>query len=249
MSNSLAIGIVGYGRVGQLCANFAEERGHNVARIFTRKDPLQSTAQLDSLDCLIDFSHGHAVPIHLSLAQEGSVNMVIGTTGWDVSELSARAETLSIGVFVSPNFSLGANLFAFLVEEAARLCGVHKDYDVYIHEVHHRGKPDSPSGTALKLGELILEHFLSKSTLHPGNLANDVPGSALQITSGRVGNVVSTHEVHFESEEDEIVLKHLMRDRRAFARGAVLAAEWLVGRRGLFGMADYLRDNPALESE
>ena len=147
-----------------------------------------------------------------------------------------------IGLIYASNFSLGMNLFFKIVENAAGFFDKFEDFDPFIHEVHHKMKVDSPSGTALSLGKILLEKISRKSDILPGTSEGQISPEQLHVTSTRTGNVPGTHMVGFESEADSIELKHTARNRSGFAMGALYAAEWVIGKTGVFTMDDLMND-------
>ena len=145
-------------------------------------------------------------------------------------------------IFISPNFSIGVNLFLSIVGNASKLLDAAGGYDVAIRETHHTEKLDSPSGTAPKIAEKIIESSSSKNKIMTDSQNGKVPNDSVRITSERIGDEVGTHEVFYESEVETMTLRHQMKDRKVFALGALTAAEWLRGRTGILGFEDYLRE-------
>ena len=221
----LRILLVGFGRMGRLVEELARDEGHEiVARI------ISSTAATDwpPADVAIDFSTAEAVRANLPRLAERGTNVVIGTTGWHPYERDLRtaAERAGIGVVASANFSIGVNIFAMLVAEAARLMERHPNYGAWIHELHHAAKKDAPSGTALLLRDAMTAAGLSRP---------------IAVSSTRAGSIPGTHVIGFDGPSDTIELTHTARDRRGFASGALLAAKWVVGRHGWYSMSDVLK--------
>ena len=243
------IGLIGYGRMGRLTAEVAKERGHNATLHFTAKDRLSSISQIEGVDCLIDFSSPSAVSGNISIAVESRVNIVVGTTGWDKEDLSEYKKELNNAIFVSPNFSIGVNLFMLVVQSATRLLDYAGGYDVVIRETHHKRKLDSPSGTALNIAEEIIRLYSSKKNISTGMPSGKIPDDVLQITSERTGDIIGIHEVSYESEADSMMFRHQMNNRKAFALGAVSIAEWLEGRSGILDFNDYLREEFGINKE
>jgi 4-hydroxy-tetrahydrodipicolinate reductase len=217
--------LVGFGRMGKLVEELARDDGHEiVARI------VSSTVADDmpAADVAIDFSTAEAVRTNLPRLAERGINMVIGTTGWLSHERELRdvAERAGIGVVASANFSVGVNVFAILAAEAARLMQPHDEYGAWIHELHHAAKKDAPSGTALLLRDALAGTGFTRP---------------IDISSTRAGSIPGTHVVGFDGRSDTIKLTHTARDRRGFASGALVAAKWIVGRRGWYSMKDVLK--------
>ena len=217
--------LVGYGRMGRLVETLARDEGHEIAgRI------VSTTAAADwpAADVAIDFSTAQAVHTNLPRVAERKMNLVIGTTGWHQHEadLRAAAERAGIGVVASANFSIGVNLFQMLAVEAARLMQAQPEYGAWIHELHHAAKKDAPSGTALLLRDAMMDAGF---------------GRPIDMSSTRAGSIPGTHVIGFDAASDTIELTHTARDRRGFARGALVAAAWVKDRRGWFSMRDVLK--------
>jgi len=221
--------LVGHGRMGKLVEALAPEYGVQVAGIISARDAERSLRERDygPVDVAIDFTVADAVPRNLPLLADRRVNVVIGTTGWSAHERELRdaAAQAGIGVLVAPNFSLGMNVFQMLVEEAAGRFASHESYGVWIHELHHAGKKDAPSGTALQLKAGIERAGYSRT---------------IDVSSSRAGSTPGTHTVGFDGLADTVTLTHTVRDRAVFARGALEAARWVNGRQGWFTMRDLL---------
>ena len=216
--------IVGYGRMGRLVEELAIERGMDIAaRIDVDGGDWSAPA-----DVAIDFSTADALGQNFARYVQRGLPAVIGTTGWSDLEPGLRAEAAQagLGVVASANFSIGVNLFELIVADAARLVQAHPQYGAWIHELHHAAKRDAPSGTAL-----LLRDAMTRSGYDRG----------IDVSSTRAGTIPGTHTVGFDSPSDTIELTHAARDRRGFASGALLAAQWIRNRRGWFSMADVLR--------
>lgn len=236
------IGLIGYGRMGKLTSEAAEKRGDNVIKHFNSNDPLISAGQIENIECLIDFSVPDAVPTAISIAVEAKVNVVVGTTGWDRNILNDFRDKLESAVFVAANFSIGVNLFRLILKQATKLLDGAGGYDVAVREIHHKAKLDSPSGTALRISEDIISLSSSKKNILTDSPTGKIPDDTLQITSERIGDVIGVHEILFESNVDSILFRHQMKDRNAFAVGALAVAEWLKGSSGILDFNDYLTD-------
>lgn len=239
------IGLFGYGKMGKEIEAVAKQRSHAVsavADIDTNVPDMRD--RFESCDVLIDFSVAAAVPDHVRFAAEIRKPIVIGTTGWlqSLEAVRKRVDDSGIAAVVGSNFSLGVNLFMSTVEEAARLFGEFEDFDCAVLEQHHNQKADAPSGTALAIGDAILANFPKKSLIRTGIPNGKIRAEELQVNSIRVGNEFGTHSVFFDSEYDRIELTHVSRGRRGFALGAVIAAEWAVGKKGLHQFRDILSE-------
>jgi 4-hydroxy-tetrahydrodipicolinate reductase len=225
------IGLIGFGRMGRHIETAAHRRGHAIVARFTSQHPLTESSLISHADtplhCCIDFSHPSAVCRNAEILSRLQIPFVEGTTGWHLE----REKVLDIvarngGTMVyGSNFSVGAQLFFRIVESAAQRLDRFPEFDPCIHEIHHAGKKDVPSGTALSIGEIIISNMERKRTIAPPNGGAAESHDELKITSDRSGTVPGTHEVIFRSDFDEITLVHRVLDRSVFAEGAVKAAE------------------------
>lgn len=220
--------------MGQAIEKIALERGHEIV---IRKDMEPLTADLALADVAIDFSHPNAAFDNIVSCLEAGIPVVSGTTGWlDRFEEAKVLCTETQGAFLyASNFSIGVNIFFNLNTYLARMMRSLKDYDVELEEIHHVHKLDAPSGTAITLAESILE----QSEKDRWSLEN---GSQQELFIGvkREGEVPGTHKVRYSSEVDSVEIKHTAHSRTGFALGAVVASEWLLGKKGMFSMSDVL---------
>lgn len=240
------IALLGYGRMGRDAEQAAIERGHTVTLRFTSHHQLGNAgsiaADLIGIDCCIDFSTAAAAIEHIQKIAPLQVPLVVGTTGWHehlarLTELVTQCEGT---LFHAANFSVGAHVFFHAVEAASDLMNRFTDYDIAIHEVHHRLKKDAPSGTALALAKRILDRVGRKTSVVSSLTNAQLLPHELLVTSSRVGSVAGTHSVFFDSPIDSLQLTHTAHNRRGFADGAVRAAEWVRERTGVFTMDDFL---------
>jgi 4-hydroxy-tetrahydrodipicolinate reductase len=238
--------LIGYGKMGKEVERVAKERGIRVVRVFdvdTNQDAAGLTKEaLKQTDVCIEFSTPEAVMENIRAVAEAGKNIVVGTTGWydRLDEVRSLVKARRIGFLYASNFSLGVNIFSQIVMDAAHLFDRHAGYDVAIQETHHRGKADSPSGTALSLASLVLQNLRRKSEIVSGAPREPLRENQLHTASTRVGSVTGQHRVVFDSEADTIELVHTAKNRAGFALGAVVAAEWLKGKKGFFTMRDVL---------
>jgi 4-hydroxy-tetrahydrodipicolinate reductase len=226
----MKLALIGYGAMGQLVAKLAQAAGDEIGATLTSKDAMRSVdemaARLRGHDAAIDFSLGSAVVTHVEACMRAKIPLVQGTTGWKDHEADARqvvSEHAGAMVY-GANFSIGVNVFYRIVEQAAKLFADLDQYEAFIEEQHHSRKLDAPSGTALKLKSLMVEH-------------NKGP---ISIASTRAGHIPGTHRVGFDSAPDQIVLTHMARSREGFAAGALLAARWIIGRQGVFEFSEVI---------
>jgi 4-hydroxy-tetrahydrodipicolinate reductase len=222
-----ALALIGYGKMGKVLAQLAPARGFEVKLIVTSEMSRAGwdAAKFQSVDVAIDFTHAGAVLENLRRAADLGCHMVVGTTGWGehLGEVQTIVERSQMGMVYGPNFSIGAQLFYKLGEAAAAIFADFPMYEPYITETHHRFKKDAPSGTALEL----------KRRVQPAFGAREIP-----VGSIRAGYVPGTHELGFDSEADTVIVRHTARGRLGFAEGALYAARWIAGKKGLYTFAD-----------
>jgi 4-hydroxy-tetrahydrodipicolinate reductase len=233
----MRIALIGYGKMGHEIEAAAREQGETIVKTFDIGNPVD-VASLGDVDMCIEFSTPQTVLQNLRVAIEARKDIVVGTTGWYEQLPEIRKSVSESGLLYSPNFSIGVNIMFRLVKAAAELMNNAPQYDPYVHEIHHRQKVDSPSGTALKLGELLLSGIKRKNRMETQALNRRIEPAELHVSSTRVGTFAGTHTVGFDSEADVIEITHTARTRRGFALGAVRAAQWLKGRQGVFTMDD-----------
>lgn len=240
------IALLGYGRMGKDVEHAATERGHSVTLRFTSHHQLGNAgsiaADLKGIDCCIDFSNATASIEHIQKIAPLRVPLVVGTTGWHehLARLTEFVTRYEGTLFHAANFSVGAHVFFHAVEAASDLMNRFADYDIAIHEIHHRLKKDAPSGTAISLAGKILSRVERKTSIVSSLTKTQLLPHELLVTSSRVGSVAGTHSVLFDSAVDSLQLTHTAHNRRGFAIGAVRAAEWVRERTGVFTMDDFL---------
>ena len=221
--------LLGHGRMGALVESLAPSYGATIAAVIDERSGERAIADgaFGDVDVAIDFTLADAVPKNLPQLAARKINVVIGTTGWQAHEpaMHAIASDAGIGVLAASNFSLGMNIFQLAVEEASRHFANHPEFGAWIHEAHHVMKKDAPSGTAVTI----------KTGMERAGFARHI-----DVSSTRAGHVPGTHTVGFDGPSETIELTHTVRDRAVFARGALVAAQWLVGKRGWFSLRDML---------
>ena len=233
--------LIGYGKMGQTIAALAAQHGHEIAGIVD-----QHASQLNitdftpaTVDVAIEFTHPDSALANVTACLRQGIPVVCGSTGWlhHFDEAQALAQELGGSLFYASNYSVGVNLFFHFNEYLAAKMHQFGGYDVAVREIHHVHKIDQPSGTALTTAEGIIRHFPGKTSWRnaPAEAAAE-----LAILSERRGEVVGTHIVSYTSPVDTLELKHEAHSREGFAQGALLAAEWLPGRAGVFGMKELL---------
>jgi len=237
----MKIAIIGYGKMGRIIERIAMERGHQIVSIIDIDNPGEfSSVAFNSADVAIEFTVPHTAVANLRKCFEAGVPVVCGTTGWTTAlpELLKEMEAKHGTLFWSSNYSVGVNIFMEINRFLAGLMNRFPKYNVEMTEIHHTRKLDAPSGTAITLAEDIFEK-LERKTYWSAGVA-DSPES-LAIKSVREGQVPGTHTIRYESAEDSITITHEAKSREGFALGAVLAAEFTAGKKGLFGMNDLIK--------
>jgi 4-hydroxy-tetrahydrodipicolinate reductase len=226
------IALIGYGNMGQLVRARAEARRHTVNVIISEAHADLAAEQLSetlrTADVAIDFSSARAVRRNVEACLAAGIPIVEGTTGWNSEREAIERLVLQHGgaMIFGSNFSVGVNLFFRVAEFAATLFAKFPEYEAFIEEQHHSKKVDAPSGTALKLRELVAEHIHTD----------------LSITATRAGNIPGTHRLGFDGNADHIVLEHLARSRESFAHGAIMASEWINKKEGFYEFSDVLEE-------
>lgn len=225
----MEIALIGYGKMGRLLDRLAEDVGCHVVATIKNQEIINNQSLCNAKVC-IEFTHPESAVKNIRRCAELGKDMVVGTTGWyhQLSEVEKIIQYNNVGLFYAPNFSIGVQLFLSLVEKASRLMREHPEYDVGLLEEHHKEKVDAPSGTAKVLLQSILENWDRERAEN------------VQINSFRCGAIPGTHEVIFDSLCDTIKLTHQARNREGFAFGALKAALWLNGKKGIFTMKDFI---------
>ena len=242
----MKVALVGYGQMGQMIEACAKKRGDQVvARIdpYGEADFTEITAEsVKEADVVICFTRPDVALENISKVLALNKPLVMGTTGWNdhIEEVRSKVAEAGVGMVYSSNFSLGVNLFFRMVKEAAGFIDRFDDYDISAHEFHHKKKRDSPSGTAITLGNILLEQIGRKTKLETGRLDRMPEDEELHLSSTRVGSIPGTHQVQFDSAFDTIEMTHTARTREGFATGALVAASWVVDQKGLFTEADLM---------
>ncbi|WP_264534941.1 4-hydroxy-tetrahydrodipicolinate reductase [Flavobacterium sp. N1736] len=230
----MKIALLGYGKMGKVIERIALERGHEIV---LKKDEHNTYDGLSTADVAIDFSVPTAAVANISNAFNVNVPVVSGTTGWleHFDEMVALCNEKQGGFISSSNFSLGVNIFFELNEYLAKIMSQFDSYKVTMEEIHHTQKLDAPSGTAISLAKGVIENS------HYANWTLDeAKTNEIHIEAKRIGDVPGTHTVTYDSIVDSIELKHTAHNREGFALGAVIAAEWLAGKKGIYSMKDVL---------
>jgi 4-hydroxy-tetrahydrodipicolinate reductase len=234
MTHRLAI--VGMGKMGHAIAELAPSRGWEVVARLDEPDVARGITReaLRDADVAVEFTVPAAAPANIRAIVAAGCPVVVGTTGWyeQFDAVRADVERASGALLAATNFSLGVNIFEQIAATAARLLANAPGFDAHLIETHHAAKKDAPSGTANTLGAAASREW----------------GRPIPITSVRTGSVPGTHEFVFDAPFEQIHLEHIARDRRVFAEGALVAAAWLIGKHGVFGMRDVLTASPHASS-
>lgn len=226
------IAIIGDGKMGHAIEQLAIEKGWKVAAFLGERESAGgiNATTLGDADVAVEFTQPDAAVANITATLRAGVPVVVGTTGWydSLPEVTRIAKEAGTGLLWSPNFSLGVNVLIELARYAGTLMRPLEGFDAHIVETHHSRKKDAPSGTAIAIGKA----------------ASDTLDQPIPTTSIRTGSVPGTHELVFDGAFEQLALTHLVRDRRVFAEGALKAADWLVGKRGVFTMRDVLELPP-----
>lgn len=230
----MQIALLGYGKMGKVIERIALERGHTIV---LKKSSSSTFEGLQNADVAIDFSIPDTAVTHITECINNNIPVICGTTGWlkDYDKVVDLCNTKNGSFIYGSNFSLGVNIFFELNNYLAKMMYNLKQYNVSIEEIHHTQKLDAPSGTAISLANGIIEN----SAYNSWTLAK-AEQNEIHIDAKRIENIPGTHSVFYDSEVDQIEIKHTAHNREGFALGAVIAAEWLVGKKGIFTMKDVL---------
>ncbi len=230
----MKIALLGFGKMGKVIENIALERGH---QIVLRKGSSDSFDGLLDADVAIDFSVPDSAVNHISECLNNNIPVISGTTGWleNYNQMVNLCQEKNGSFIYGSNFSLGVNIFFELNDYLAKMMKNLSDYNVSMEEIHHTQKLDAPSGTAISLAEGII-----KNTDYTNWTLENPAENQIHIDAKRIENIPGTHSVFYDSKVDQIEIKHTAHNREGFALGSVIAAEWLVGKKGVFTMKDVL---------
>lgn len=232
--------IIGYGKMGKVIEQLAIERGHTISAKITSKEAEYSPEILKNSDVAIEFSVPTAAISNINKCFTANVPVVVGTTGWmgDLETISNTCKEKNGGLFYASNFSVGVNIFFKVNQLLAKLMNSQPSYEISMEEIHHTQKLDSPSGTALTIANQILENVERKNSW----VESSTPSSTeIGITAKRIADTPGTHVVTYENAIDKIEISHEAKGRKGFALGAILAAEFMAGKTGIYTMEDLLK--------
>ena len=236
----MKITLSGYGKMGKEVEQIALHKNHTISTILDKQEDWEILQKpISESDVIIDFSQPDVVVSNLKQAFKLNIPIVTGTTGWDNQKEEIRQLCLANqqALFVASNFSIGVNIFFEINSLLAKFMDQYPAYHPSIEEIHHIQKLDKPSGTAIELAKQIIEQISRKSNY---TLEKEILPSDIKVVSKRMEDIPGTHIVTYSSEVDQIELKHIAHNRKGFASGAVMAAEWIIGKKGCFGMKDLL---------
>ena len=231
----MKIALLGYGRMGKTIHSYARKQNHQTVFIL---DKDHEEGSLIEADVAINFSVPEAAVSNIKLALKNKIPVVSGTTGWlnKYEEVTAFCEAQQSAFLYASNFSLGMNLFFELNKKLVEVMKPYNEYSMNIEEIHHTQKLDSPSGTAITLAE----QAINESRYTSWSLGKSLDSKQIGIEAKRIENIPGTHSISYDSKIDRIEIKHIAKNRKGFGLGAVLAAEWLYGKTGVFSMEDVL---------
>ncbi|MFT4153803.1 4-hydroxy-tetrahydrodipicolinate reductase [Parafilimonas sp.] len=236
----MKIALIGYGKMGRAIEETARENGDDIVLKISSSNKDEFTADnLKYADAAIEFTNPHSAVENIKKCMDANIPVVCGTTGWlkDLPGIKSYCEQQNGTFLFTSNFSIGVNLFFALNEYLASLMSSHKEYEVSIEEVHHTQKKDAPSGTAITLAEQLLEKIKTKKSWVNDKTNNE---SELEIISKRMDDVPGIHTIKYNSPIDYIEITHSAYNRKGFASGALLAAKFIAGKKGIFTMKDVL---------
>ena len=229
----MKMALLGYGKMGRMVEEIAIREGWEIGPRLDINDNAGGSGitkeSMSGVDAAVEFSQPSAVIANIEAAAKAGVSIVVGTTGWgdQIDRIEKIVKESGIGLVYGANFSIGMNLFFEIVSRAAELIGKIPQYDPFLSEEHHRAKKDAPSGTALNLLELMRPHLR---------------GNEPSVACIRAGSIPGTHVIGFDGTADTILLEHRARNRQGFAQGAVLAAQWIIGKKGMYDFKQVFRE-------
>lgn len=237
----MKIALIGYGKMGKAIEKIALAKGHSISVIVDSQHPIE-TINVEEIDVAIEFTRPEYAVKHINFCLSKQIPIVVGTTAWQKELLQVTESTIKQNgsLIHASNFSIGVNLFFEMNKKLANLMSTHTNYKLSIEEIHHTQKLDKPSGTAISLAEGIIDNNVNLSNWklaepHQSNLDSEI-----LIHSIREENIPGTHAIYYDSFDDSIQFKHVAHTRDGFALGALIAAEWIINKKGIFTMQDVL---------
>jgi 4-hydroxy-tetrahydrodipicolinate reductase len=237
----MKIALIGYGKMGKAIEEIAISRGHDITHRISSSNPIQ-TIDLSDSDVAIEFTRPDLAIEHIHYCINQNLPIVVGTTAWQekLSEVSNFVKLRNGAMLHASNFSVGVNIFFELNRTLSKLMSNHPEYKIEVEEIHHVQKLDAPSGTAVSLLNDILIENKNYSDWDLVSDFNETDSNKIPVIAKREPDVPGTHEINYASEIDTITIKHIAHNRKSFALGAVLAAEFLNGKSGVYTMSDVL---------
>jgi len=237
----LKIIIIGYGKMGKEIETIALQKGHSIIHKIDVSEDWKQLELISEADVAIDFSIPSIALENMRRCMSLMLPLVIGTTGWydHMEEIEEEVRVTNSSILWASNFSLGVNILFHFNQQLAEIMSRFPEYEPHIHEIHHTQKLDAPSGTAISIANGIIGEYdhLENWKLQENK---EIKAPFLAISHERIGQITGTHEISYSNEIDQISLRHEAKNRKGFASGAVLAAEWLVGKKGFYTMKDVL---------
>ena len=236
----MKIALLGYGKMGHAIEEIALKKQHEILLKITDENLQDLTKEnIKSADVAIEFTNPESAVSNILFCLENHIPVISGTTGWlaNLSLIEGKCKEINGSFLYASNFSIGVNIFFELNKKLASLMKDHADYEIKVEEIHHTQKKDAPSGTAITLAEQIIESSSKKNKWINSETENK---NELQIISKRIDEVAGTHSVKYFSDIDDIEIIHTANNRKGFAQGAVLAAEFISDKKGIFSMKDVL---------
>jgi 4-hydroxy-tetrahydrodipicolinate reductase len=243
-NKALRLALIGYGKMGKEVERAAIDRGMEITARVDIDAPSLSVEGVRTADVAVHFALPPTVVKHVEELAKLRKPIVVGTTGWqsDREKIQSLVQSSGIGLVYASNFSIGVNVFYRILKEAGSLFDRFADYDVSVHEIHHKDKVDAPSGTAVSIANILLSTIKRKREMLAGSPDGKIRPEQLQVSSGRIGSVVGTHSVRFDSAADGIEIVHTAKNRTGFALGAIVAAEWIQDKQGMYSFDEVLED-------
>ena len=236
------IALIGYGKMGKAIEEIALERGHTIIGKSNSEQPIENI-DFKKVDVAIEFTAPHFAVGHIEFCIDNHTPIVVGTTAWNdqLPQVIDYVNKKEGALLYASNFSVGVNIFFDINRRLAKLMTGHPEYSVSINEIHHKQKLDAPSGTAITLAnDMLFQNTDLTSWIHGENKTPEVKSEQIAVTSYREDGVPGTHKIEYKSAIDTIELIHTAHSRKGFALGAVIAAEWLVGKKGIYTMQDVI---------
>lgn len=236
----MKIAIIGYGKMGKTIERLATADGHEIVLKITSKNTADFTSEtIKNADVAIEFTRPESAFENITKCLKAGIPVVSGTTGWldKLAEAEAICKTNNTAFLYASNFSIGVNVFFEVNRFLAKMMNTQPQYEPSVHEIHHTQKLDAPSGTGITLAEGVLSEIERKSNWVNRNTET---ATELALTSERIDPAPGTHEISYKSAIDTIEIKHTAHSREGFASGSILAASWLIGKKGIFTMQEML---------